>query len=295
MLTREQILGQGLTRHAVQRIVGSDQWRRMAPGVYYTVSSDPPWIAWAWAGFLIGGERARIGGPAALRLAGLIERAPSTITVLIPPELRRRVAGPWLFRQDQPGFRQPIRVGAPARISVDDATLDVVGELRDPAEVIGLVTSVVQSRGTTAARLLRRLEQRSRMRHRALLSEVLSEVAAGVRSPLELRYLREVERAHALPTGSRQVRRRGTECDVWYAEFGVLVELDGLRGHTGEGAFRDLRRDNRATTDGLATLRYGWRDVVGRPCEVAAQVAENLTRRGWAGVATCCARCSLAA
>ena len=44
------------------------------------------------------------------------------------------------------------------------------------------------------------------------------------------------------------------------------------------GPFRDMRRDNSATTDGLATLRYGYRDVFGSPCEVAAQVAENLAR-----------------
>ena len=108
---------------------------------------------------------------------------------------------------------------------------------------------------------------------------------------MEVRYLRDVERAHGLPDGRRQVRRRRTECDVWYEEYGLLVELDGRRGHEGGGAFRDMRRDNSATTDGLATLRYGYRDVFGSPCEVAAQVAENLARRGWPGPFGRCQRC----
>ena len=54
-----------------------------------------------------------------------------------------------------------------------------------------------------------------------------------------------------------------------YKEYGLLIELDGRLGHEGVGRFRDMRRDNRATIDGLATLRYGFGDVHGIPCEVA--------------------------
>lgn len=46
-------------------------------------------------------------------------------------------------------------------------------------------------------------------------------------------------------------------------DYGLLIELDGRIGHTGDGRFRDMRRDNAAATDGLATLRYGWHDVSG--------------------------------
>jgi hypothetical protein len=35
-------------------------------------------------------------------------------------------------------------------------------------------------------------------------------------------------------------------------------------------------------------LRYGWRDVVGDPCGVAAQVAVLLTARGWSGTPQPC-------
>ena len=33
--------------------------------------------------------------------------------------------------------------------------------------------------------------------------------------------------------------------DVDYEEYGLLVELDGRRGHDGAGRFRDMNRDNR--------------------------------------------------
>jgi hypothetical protein len=121
--------------------------------------------------------------------------------------------------------------------------------------------------------------------------ERLGDLAAGAQSPLELRYLKDVERAHGLPPGVRQRRLAGRTVrwiDVDLEEFGVRVELDGRVGHVEEGAFRDRVRDNAATVSGRATLRYGWVDVVGSPCAVAAEVAQVLRRRGWAGQLVAC-------
>lgn len=49
--------------------------------------------------------------------------------------------------------------------------------------------------------------------------------------------------------------------DVLYRDYGLIIELAGRLGHSGAGRFRDLERDNSATGDGLATLRYGSADV----------------------------------
>ncbi len=76
-----------------------------------------------------------------------------------------------------------------------------------------------------------------------------------------------------------------------YEKYGLLVELDGRLGHEGMGRFRDMRRDNASTSDGLATLRYGKADVFGLPCEVAMEVAHNLVLRGWNGPPDRCDRC----
>ncbi len=61
------------------------------------------------------------------------------------------------------------------------------------------------------------------------------------------------------------------------------MELDGREAHPEDQAFRDYRRDNHAAVAGEAVLRYGWRDVVGRPCEVALQVGQVLALSGWQG------------
>jgi len=103
---------------------------------------------------------------------------------------------------------------------------------------------------TTANRLLAAVAARKRMRWRRDIRAILGDVGSGAESPLEVRYLRTVERAHGLPRGLRQAprARRGGRYydDVGYAAFGVLVELDGRLGHGADGHFRDLRRDNAA-------------------------------------------------
>jgi hypothetical protein len=291
VVTREQVFAHGLTRHILARLVDSGAWVRLSQGVFAAMPTQPTWLGRAWAGVLIGGDRSRLGGLAAAYLHGLVEAPPDRILVLVPSTGRPSVRGPWLFQSDRPGFRAPLWIGAPPRIGIEDTVLDVVGLQRAEGEVVGWVTGASQNARLSVDRLRRQLEARSRMPHRGLVTELLTDVAEGVRSPLELRYRRDVEAAHRLPAGQRQVRRRGTYADVWYREFGLLVELDGRRGHEGTGRFRDMHRDNSATTDGLATLRYGWTDVVGSPCAVARQVAANLALRGWTGTATGCPRC----
>lgn len=136
------------------------------------------------------------------------------------------------------------------------------------------------------------LRERARHPWRVELTAMLDDVAAGAESPLELRYLNRVERAHGLPRGVRQApavqggRRQFIDVDL--PEFGTRVELDGRLGHEHEGAFRDRRRDNDGVRAGRATLRYGYVEVFSHACEVAAEVAAVLQSRGWSGTAKRC-------
>ncbi len=128
---------------------------------------------------------------------------------------------------------------------------------------------------------------------RALIRDVLAEAKIGVASPLELHYRRRVEIPHALPVGRRNLaevgdRGRRQYRDVEYGSWGLVVELDGRQAHPPDQRFRDLRRDNGAVVSGRTVLRYGWHDVVGEPCTVAAQVALALHQRGWTGVVGRC-------
>ncbi len=290
VLTTAQTRAAGLSRQALYRLETTGRWRRLTRSLYLTSSEQPSWRALAWGGVLLGGDGARIGGTAAAHLHGLVPVAPAQIVVLVPQHAVTRDRRPWHFHREAHGLRR-LSVGSPPRTGVEDTVLDLC-DASTPYRAVGLVTNAVGARRTSAASLRVALDERRRARHRQLLEEVLADVATGAESPLELRYLRDIERAHGLPSGDRQHRsslpfRR----DVVYRAFGLVVELDGRLGHEGEGRFRDMRRANRTALSGEMTLRYRTADVVGRPCLVAQQVASALRLRGWSDWLCPCPRC----
>ncbi len=293
VLSREQTTGHGLGPKSVERLVREGHWQRLASGLYLTAVGPPTWTALVWAGVLLGGDRAGVGGSAAGHLHGLISSPPTAITILLPHDVRRSDQPPWVFARRRSDDRVRFR-GSPPRSAVEDTVLDLCAAA-EPDEVATWLTAAVQQRRTTAARLRTTLAKRSRQRHRVLIESLLADVAAGAQSFLEVRYLNDVERPHGLPSGRRQVRSRDGRSirDVLYEEFALVVELDGRRGHDGMGRFRDMWRDNQAALDSLLTLRYGSIDVCGRPCAVAVQVGTALAARGWDGGFTRCERCRL--
>jgi hypothetical protein len=132
------------------------------------------------------------------------------------------------------------------------------------------------------------LAARKRMRRRTWLVEALTDVADGVMSPIELRYVRDVERAHGLPPASRQARREldgGVRyLDNFYEAFRLCVEIDGRLTHPPEQKWRDADRDSdNLLRDDVQTIRLGLRHVTSGRCAQAAKLATLFIRRGWDG------------
>jgi hypothetical protein len=154
------------------------------------------------------------------------------------------------------------------------------------------------ARLTTVGRLRTALAQRRKARWRVELEATLDDVGLGSHSLLELRYLRNVERRHALPAGVRQRPRprpggRWYD-DVSYAQYATVVKLDGRAAHPDYLRRRERKRDNAQVVAGGDVLHYDLADVTESPCAVAAEVAAVLRRNGWSGTpAPCSARCTL--
>jgi hypothetical protein len=296
VISRSQLLNLGLTPARARRDVDSGRWQPLLPGVHLTHTGTVDPIARVWAALLYAGTGAAAGRRTALWLAGMFDEATDPVHVSIPAS--RRVLR-------QPGIR--IRLSralddasrailhpsaAPPRVRLEVALLDHC-ESETATEVTHLVLSAIQRRLTTANRIRTVIDARPRHRWRRLIIEMLIEAAAGVASPLELHYRRAVERRHGLPDGTRNRAERapdGGRCyrDVRYPRWRLIVELDGREAHPAHRAFRDLRRDNWAAVGGDTALRYGWRDALGDPCAVAAQVAHVLAGQGWTGRAKPC-------
>lgn len=292
VVSREQVLAHGVSDRTLARLLRTEHWYRLRSGGYLTSGAEPSFGAFAWAGVLAAGPSARVGGASAAHLHGLLADAPDQVLVLVPHERVLRSGDRWHFVRERPGARDARSVGAPPCTTVEDTVLDLCADAR-PQDVVGWATVAVQRRRTTPAHLLRALSRRRRHPGRALLTALLEDVGAGAESPLEVTYLRDVERAHGLPPAVRQRRSRDRRAlrDVLYPAYPVVVELDGRLGHAELGRFRDMDRDNVAGLDGLLTLRYGAGDLWGRPCDIAGQVVAALRQRGWDGIPTRCSRC----
>lgn len=302
VVSRSQYLGMGLSPSAHGRAI--PQWTRLGPGVYWLAPPllPPPFETRVWAGILLGGDGARAGLATAAVLHGLAHedevasaRRRSLLgldddRIWIVTTHNRRCGPDFGFVRERTGERLPSRPTEPARTGVEDTTLDLAAR-GDETDVVTWVTRAVQRRLTTTDRLARRLEDRSRLRHRGLIRELLADVSAGATTPLEVSALRNVFRRHRLPAPELQLRIGGAVVDAGYQRYRVLIELDGRLGHIEEGAFRDRRRDNIHAGLGLVTLRFGWSDVTGDPCGVARQIADVLRTHGWAGAITPCRRC----
>ncbi|MEV4517842.1 type IV toxin-antitoxin system AbiEi family antitoxin domain-containing protein [Dactylosporangium sp. NPDC049525] len=288
-VTRRQIIEAGLTEETVRARLRAGRWRRAFNGVYWMFSGPPSRAATLWATLLTAGRGAAFSHETAAELLGLLDTPAETIHVSLPPDRRVRAL---------PGVRLHHRATAPvaapgsgpARTGVVDTVVDLTQTAATMDDAISWLVRACGRRMTTPARLRAALEARRRLRWRDALLAAVADVGAGCHSLLELRYLRDVERPHGLPAGSRQQRRRSGRAtayrDVEYGAFRRIVELDGRAAHLDPS--RDRWRDNAAATQGWSTLRFGWADVNARPCETAVVVAAALRQGGWTGTPTRC-------
>ena len=283
IITRQQALAAGLTDEAIDAQVGAGRWQRVYPGVLATFSGPVGRDARLWAAVLSAGPGAVLSHETAAELLGLLDEPVEAVHVTVPVERNIRPRPGIVLHRSRNVERSRHPVLEPPRTRLEETVLDLTQTSPTLDASIGWLVRAVASRQTTAARLLTALAARHRVRWRRELIAALSDVADGCHSMLELRYARQVERAHRLPRGCRQRRRGSWYDDITYTGFDVLVELDGLAGHAGERVFRDHRRDNAAVLSGAKVLRYGYADVTRRPCVVAGEVATVLRAAGWVG------------
>jgi very-short-patch-repair endonuclease len=285
VIERQQALRVGLRLDVIDGLLRTGRWQQLQRGVYATFSGQPGLDAQLWAIVLRAGPGAMLSHQTAAALFGLAADVGEPAHVILPHHRHpRRIPGVIVHRPDRAAaVLHPVLL--PPRTRIEDTVLDLANVARTPDAAFGWVFRATGQQLTTADRLRATLIARPRIRWRVELSQCLNDMADGVRSNLEQRYVRDVERPHGLPRAERQVRivrdGRARYLDNLYRAQLVCVELDGRAAHPPGERWRDYRRDNVGATDGIITLRYGWSDVTGQPCRVAAQVAAVLAQRGW--------------
>ena len=276
----------GISRRDMRDLASSGRWRRLHYGVYAAFTGQPPREAILWAAALRVGPQSILSHETAAELDGLAGR--SRLIHVTVPELRHRqpIAGLAIHRSSRAiAIRQLGRL--PPRTMPEETVLDLADAATSFDDVVSLLARACQRRLITPFVLTDTMQRRAKQRWRAEIAQALGDVAAGAHSPLEYRYVRDVERAHGLPAAKRQARadHDGHRIfrDVLYRLYRVIVELDGRANHPDEQRWSDQRRDNAAAVEGVITLRYGWADVTERACETAREIGAALAGRGWRG------------
>ena len=284
MVRRDQAIAAGLSRHVIAGRIESGQWQRLHRGVFAAFSGPVPRESVLWGVALRAGERAVLSHHTAAELWRLSDQPLQSVHVSIPrgvgmPDIRGVIIH---YSSRLAEARHPARL--PPQTKLEETVLDLADLAHTAEDAVAWPIRACQRRLTTSDRIIATLEARSRVRWRRDVADAIPDIRAGVHSPLELRYVRDVERRHGLPRGDRQVRViRGITrqyIDVRYADYGVIVELDGVLAHTVDSKNRDMRRDNANTLDGYQTLRYSWVPVAYHACATALEVFSLLRRNG---------------
>lgn len=285
-MARPQLVALGASRNDSRRLLSRGDLVAVHPGVYVNHSGRPTRRQREWAAVLACAPAA-LHRESALDAHGMTRDRPSVLPLDQPIHLlvdrQRRITPPPGVRvervADLTTWVQANR--RPPRAQFDYALLKSAAD-RDEAGAIALLSDAVHQGLTTAPRLLEVVAKLPRLPRRATLRAVLGDVQAGTRSVLEQRYLRDVERAHGLPHGERQLREDTVSAtvhrDIRYTAQQTLVELDGAFGHRDTvDRWADLQRDLDAAAENHLTLRPGWAQVL-EPCRLAGVVSTLLRR-----------------
>lgn len=302
LLSRAQCLAAGMTSDAIEWRVRSRRWTRVHEGVFLTKPGRADWNCRAMAALLHALSGATVAdaalcGHSAAYLWGLEPKPPALVEVVVPE--RRRVVAPRHVR-----VRRAFRFDAivddrayPWRTTVAATVLDV-GTMGSALDAVSIVARAVQKELVTTRQVSQELAARAGHRHSRILRLALADVDAGGQSGTEVMYVRDVERAHGLPTGTRQAPSdRGSRRyhDNEYPEFGVIVEVDGRLGHERwSDRVKDGRRDRQLLAADRLTARVFFADVALEPCRTAVEIGVILAGRGWTGRVRRCRRAGCA-
>jgi hypothetical protein len=279
IVSRVQLLAAGWSDADIRRRRRGRRWRTVHPGVYATHTGPIGYDEQLMAALLYAGPEAAWSHYTAAEQFGLIKPDDRRPVYLAIPWRRRVRPRPNVVIVRDRHWEERLAAAVPPRTRPEQAVLDIVGISRSLEDAAAMVAEACQSGRVSADQILRALVDRRQVRHGAALGPILADVATGSHSLLELRYLRDVERAHGLPSGHRQRAVDNEFTDIAYARFGFVVELDGRFHFAPRQRWRDLERDNRAALRSELTLRYGWLDVTRRPCAAAVQVLQVMRRK----------------
>lgn len=241
-----------------------------------------------WAAVFQGGPRACLDGATALLAGGLQRFTVDRVRVSVPRGARCRRTPSYDIRQTRRWSADDIvRFGIP-RTRPEVAAVRAALWASTDRQATYVVTLAVQQGLAPVEALGLELLRIRRDKRRLLLSAVVNDLLDGARSLGEIDIGRELRR-RGLPPTTRQVLRRDARkryyLDLYWEDWKVVVEVDGIHHAWAENVVGDALRQNSLAISGDTVLRLPLLGYRLCPDDFFARIEAGLRNAGWRSAA----------
>jgi very-short-patch-repair endonuclease len=284
VLSRPQLYALGVTRWEIRGEVRAHRWQLIGDQSVCLHDTGITEEGHRWAAVFQGGRRACLDGASALIASGLERYQQDSIRVSVPRGARVRRNPRYNIRQTRRwSAGDVVSTGIP-RTRADVAAIRGALWARTDKQATYLLTLVVQQGLATPERLGHELLRIRRDKRRGLLHSVVNDLLDGARSLGELDVARELRR-RGLPPPTRQVLRRDRKnryyLDLYWPEWKLVVEIDGIHHAWAENGVGDALRQNALALAGDTVLRLPLLGLRLTPDDFFAQIGWALADAGW--------------
>jgi very-short-patch-repair endonuclease len=282
VVSREQVLEAGLSRHVIQGKLKRGSWVRVLPSVYRVAGVSVSWMQKVVAAFLWANSGV-VSHSTAGCLLNLEVATCERVHLWIPRY--RNCPAPWVslhigsIPSKETALSGPVRITRPARTLVD------MGSELGEEELEAAVEDALRRRLVTVEALEQYLASTSRrgrpgVRQLRRVLRLRGEAGRPLDSLFEIRLRRLIRKARfPQPVGQYPIAHGDKEyrLDFAYPERKLAIEADSYRHHSGRAVFEsDRERLSILASLGWRVLHVTWRQLVEEPDKVLDRIARAL-------------------
>lgn len=286
VLSRPQLYALGVTRYEIRGQVRAHRWQLIGDQsvcLHNGVISD---VGHQWAAVFQGGPRACLDGASALVAGGLMHFIVEQHRVSVPRGARIRRSRLYDIRQTRRWAAADLAPSGIPRTRPDVAGVRAALWAVSDRQAIYVLTLVVQQGLASAEQMGQQALRIQRDRRRRLVHDTIIDLLDGARSLGELDVVRALG-SRGLPLPSRQVLRRDRShryyLDLYWEDFGLVVEVDGIQHTWASNVVNDALRQNSLVIASDRVLRLPLLGLRLEPDAFFDQIEEALIAGGWSG------------
>ena len=288
VVSRRQLYAIGFTRWEISAQIRARRWQVVTDQVLCTHTGPLCQEALHWAAVFHGGPRAHLDGGSALIASGLKRFDAERIRVSVPRGARVRRTRLFDIRQTRRWSAGVVVSTGIPRTTPAVAAVRAALWAKSDRQAALVLSMVVQQGLASAPGLALAAVLVKRDRRRKLVQAVVLDLLGGSRTLGEIDVARECRR-RGLPEPSRQVLRRDGArryyLDVYWDEWGVVVEIDGIHHTWAENVVADALRQNSVSMTRATVLRLPLLGLRTQPEAFFGQIQDALVAAGWRAVA----------